>query len=318
MARLAVVLALAAAALASPPAPASFPGRNGDIALLHTHGARYQVPQHELRRYHPRTGAMRRVSLCGVASHTDQRYCETAWAPAAAPGGGRMAFLTSGVRPPAGASLRILDLATLEQRLVPLPAGLHGLNQYHELSWLPGADRLVATRRLDPFEPLDPMEPMPPTGIFTLGLDGSEQAMLAADASAPDAAIDGRVAFVRRGNVHVVHPGGAGRRLTRRGGADPSFSPRGRWIAFSRGAYLFAAPSGGGPPVRLARGGHAAWSPDGRRIAFLHESAYGEVTLRVLDWATRRVLRVPRTHVGSNDALSDSLVQGPEWLPRPR
>jgi hypothetical protein len=169
---------------------------------------------------------------------------------------------------------------------------------------------------LDPFEPLDPMGPLPPTGIFTLGIDGSDQAMLAAHASAPDAAIDGRVAFVRRRTVHVRDPGGAVRRLTR--GTEPSFSPRGRWIAFTRGAHVYAVSTRGGRPSRLARGTSPAWSPDGRQIAFLHEGAYCELELRAVSWRTRRERRVSRASVGSTDSLSGTLVHGPEWLPRPR
>jgi Tol biopolymer transport system component len=82
--------------------------------------------------------------------------------------------------------------------------------------------------------------------------------------------VDGRAVFAHDGNLFVMSRGGVPRRLTYRGGADPSWSPRGRWIAFTRKHDLYLVDSRGGRARRLTwRGGdYPAWSPDGRKIAF--------------------------------------------------
>jgi hypothetical protein len=52
-------------------------------------------------------------------------------------------------------------------------------------------------------------------------------------------AIDGRLAFVRRGQVYVKRPGARARRLAR--GGDPSWSPHARRIAFVRHDAIYRA-----------------------------------------------------------------------------
>jgi TolB protein len=92
---------------------------------------------------------------------------------------------------------------------------------------------------------------------------------------------NGRIAFIRDGNVWTMRPDGTGQRqLTTSGTArDPAWSPDGTKIAFARfspttgGAYdIWVMRAGGGGKTRITT--HAAdemfpaWSPDGRWIAF--------------------------------------------------
>ena len=82
-----------------------------------------------------------------------------------------------------------------------------------------------------------------------------------------------------RPDIYVMRADGSGvRRMTRKGGGEPAWSPDGRRIAYSRtlsgsfGASIWVVGARGGTERRLTRGGEAqwepTWSPDGRRIAF--------------------------------------------------
>jgi len=55
-----------------------------------------------------------------------------------------------------------------------------------------------------------------------------------------------------RGDVYLVRRDGSGlRRLTRRGGYSPAWSPDGRWIAFIRAGDLYVVRTTGGHLRRL-------------------------------------------------------------------
>ena len=55
--------------------------------------------------------------------------------------------------------------------------------------------------------------------------------------------------------------GGHARRLTRKGGADPAWSPDGKLIAFERGGWIWTMRPNGKEQRRLVRGTQPAWQP---------------------------------------------------------
>jgi TolB protein len=92
---------------------------------------------------------------------------------------------------------------------------------------------------------------------------------------------DGKnIAFVSgrdgHGHVYVMSPDGTGTRRvtdTAKDDSHPTWSPGGKWIAFSREGALFRVPAAGGPATRLLNNapGHAAdpeYSPDGKLLAY--------------------------------------------------
>jgi hypothetical protein len=108
-------------------------------------------------------------------------------------------------------------------------------------------------------------------GVWISDVFGAHARRLTANGSAPAWSARDRIAFVRAGQVWLVRPNGHGlRRLTRRGGASPTFSPHGTQLAFSRRGAIVVLNLASSR-TRTIRGTGAtdlAWSPDGRRFAF--------------------------------------------------
>jgi Tol biopolymer transport system component len=142
------------------------------------------------------------------------------------------------------------------------------------------------------------------------------------DARSLDWSSDGRLAYIQDGNLFVVRPGKPARRLTWRGAGDPSWSPHGKRIAFTRRGQLYAMPSKGGRASRLTgRGGERpAWSPDGLKIAFLRAPPKTDTLfLYVLDLKRARVRRLSDEELERrpSGAYFSGIVSSPEWQPLP-
>ena len=96
----------------------------------------------------------------------------------------------------------------------------------------------------------------------------------------------GQIAFFSRrdgGGIYLIPTFGGAERLLVRGGSQPSFSPDGRWVAYTvGGSYLadskvFVMPAGGGAAKRIAAdipwASEPVWSPDGRHLLVLGAAA---------------------------------------------
>ncbi|MFL5912256.1 MAG: TolB family protein [Gaiellaceae bacterium] len=127
--------------------------------------------------------------------------------------------------------------------------------------------------------------------IFTETANGTRRTRIAGGTD-PEWSPDGRsIAFVRDGNLYLVHAsGGAERRLTSDGGnAGPSWAPSGKAIAFWHGYTVATVSSNGSGRRSLAGGMQPAWSPDGKLIAYAGDG--GVWTMRPNGAAKRLLVR---------------------------
>ena len=203
------------------------------------------------------------------------------------------------------------------QRIGRVPLG----QRYWDVRWAPDESAFLAVRDLDPADPAP--SPQGPTGVYLLNSDGSERSLLATDASAADWCADGRIVVAQHGDIWVIEasrPGGV-RRLTRRGGSDPSCSPHSRQVTFTRRDAIWTIPTKGGRARRLTTGFAPVWSPDGKQIACLREARgrYDlETNLYRIGLRRRVVRRVSEEPLMVDDPYSDASVQDPDWQPLPR
>jgi TolB protein len=321
VARLTVaLLVVAAAVVMAAPANATFPGRNGSILVVEQFQRSGVYGEGKLVAIDPRTGRKRALWQCGGPAQPISQ-CDAVTTPAVSPRGDPAAVMS--MRRPGGPpswTLTYIDLASASTRSVELTTGEYFPTDDHGrvLRWMGDGSSLSVVQYAPDFSG--------PGLHRRLSFDGTlGPAIGPPGASSLDWAIDGRAAFVAGSNLFVLSPDGSRRRLTRRGGADPSWSPRGSWIAFTRAGQIWVVRSDGGHPKQLTRkGGESpAWSPDGRYIAFLRASrdpaAKAGKYLWVLDRRSGRARRLganPVELVGYG--ASQYHASAPEWQPIPR
>jgi hypothetical protein len=100
---------------------------------------------------------------------------------------------------------------------------------------------------------------------------------LAGTAQAAYSGNDGRIAFVRGGDIYTITPGGSGlHRLTANGhSSGPRWSPTGRRIAYLRNGNLWIMNADGTHQAQVTNAAPAStdarptWSPNGRYLAFV-------------------------------------------------
>jgi Tol biopolymer transport system component len=297
-ARSALLLALVLAALACEPAAATFPGRNGYIVLTTGDGSRY-VNQHiSLLRFAPRLGVPRETLVCDEIGSVASLRCLTISRGAFAPDGARLAATVF-----EGAVSALWTLNPDGQRIDRVPLSTN----YGEVRWAPNESAFIAVGDM---------------GVVALNGDGSERSLLASGATAADWCADGRVVVARYGEIWVLdvsRPGGS-RRLTWKGGADPSCEPDSSRVAFTRRDAIWTISTNGGRARRLTPGYAPVWSPDGKQIAYLREIRRTEWQTHLYRVGLRRLIvrQVSNEPLTVDDAYSDRWVQDPDWQPLPR
>ena len=311
-ARYALLLALAVAALACEPAAATFPGRNGEIVLTSGTGSRY-VNQHiSLLRFATRFGLPLEAPVCAEFTENHALDCQLVGRGAFTPDGARIAVTVF-----EGAVTALWTLNPHGQRIGRVPL----TTDYWDVRWAPDESAFLALRYLDPGAPLDPSH-YGPAAVSVLNTDGSERSLLASDVTGADWCADGRVVVAQHGEIWVIDATrpGAVRRLTYKGGADPSCSPGNHQVAFTRRSAIWTIPTGGGRARRVTLGYAPVWSPDGKQIAYLRERrGRYDLETKLYRVGLRRLIvrRVSDDYLKSTDPYSDRWVQDPDWQPLP-
>lgn len=314
--RCALLLALALLALASEPAAATFPGRNGDIVLTYSLGSRYAQQQMRLLRYAPRLGPGRQSPVCSLQSSPGPVRCVGVGRAAFTPDGARLATAVTELNLQGGNTWGLWTLNAEGGLINRVPLA----SAYGDVRWAPDESAFLAVRNLDPNAPA--FQPNLGTGVYILNRDGSERSLLATNATGADWCADGRVVVAQYGEIWVLDLSrpGSSRRLTRKGGAEPSCSPDSREVAFTRGRALWKVPTDGGRARRLVVGRAPVWSPDGKQVAYLREIRRGPDfhTFLYRVGLRRLVVRqVSRNSLMTSDPFDDAGAQDPDWQPIP-
>jgi Dipeptidyl peptidase IV (DPP IV) N-terminal region len=318
---LALIAVAAATVAVAAPAHATFPGRNGEIFWTEEEpgSSPAEVQLHALN---PRTGKDRLVFEC----HTNPigaEACNSATSAAASPDGHVALISTADVSASqAGGelvpTLRLFDRFGARRDIDLSPSVVYRSDgEGRRLRFLNDGVTLAAETYAGHFTT--------PYLHRLLGTDGTLGTQVGpTNALSFDWSIHGRAVFVKNGNLFLLAPDGATRRLTRRGGAAPSWSPHGKRIVFVRKHDLYVMDAKGGPARRLTRrgGDWPTWSPDGRKIAFVRwkphrtdEFTYeGIPYLFVLDLRSGRAQQVLDREL----PFDRYFATPPEWQPLPR
>jgi TolB protein len=271
---LALVLVLVTAA----PATASFPGRNGLLAVA----ANGDSTSDTIYVGRPDGGGMRALpSPCPPGP--PQPPWDTCFvdAPSWSPDGTRLAFSSIRGTVP---QLWIVNADGTGLHQVP------GVNGFRP-AWSPDGQRLAFS--VDARDEQDCLF----RDLYTVNADGSGLSLLTRRADNPDWSVRGEIAFEReraywtsgdgaecalRASVFVMRQGGEPRRVAVNSGS-PNWAPGGRTIAYvSRGGIRRKRVGADGAGRLLRRHGsyELAWSPDGRFILFRRSNRLGMMDAR--------------------------------------
>lgn len=284
------LLVVLAALAVSPAAHATFPGSNGRIAASGVVGqggdrteALVTLPAEGKGRGRGQRFLRECTRVDGEpeeGSECDSEYRSPAWAP----NGGRLVF-------DAGRSLALINANRSGFKLLPASSADDG-----DPAFSPSGRQIVFHGRAGGSQ-----------AVFMRRVNGGSARRVAARASAPDWSRRNRIAFVRGATIFSITPNGRG--LDRVGpGQDPSWSPSGRSIAFSRSDGIYVARADGSRARRVVRCRGCetpVFSPDGK--------------LLVIDFRGLRTVRA------SNGRLVRKLIDDvrgsidfsePAWQPR--
>ncbi len=290
---LGVGLVPAALAVTTSIAQASFPGRNGSLVLTSQAGRGFN----DTRLLLMSRGSARLTSLPACSQFATPK-CLASGAPAVTPDGRAVSLISleatsNGARQ---SDLREFALPAGTLRISPIGSGTTSAAYAgsYDLAWSPSGTQLLAERYRDPATDGSPKD------LTLLQRNGAEVRTVVMNASQPDWSTRNQIAFVRGRRILAGPIAGPYRPIAAGGAQAPSWSPGGRWMAFSRGRYLWAVAARGGKARRLATvaahrptlgGASPAWSPDGKWLAFYREATQDGDRTRIayaLNWKTRR------------------------------
>jgi Tol biopolymer transport system component len=301
----------------APAAQGSFPGRNGHIAYVHsshaTEGEDGEGPSTSVRSLMVgRLFASERFTLRSCTT-VDQVPQDSACAashdsPAYSPTGDSLLV-------DAGDRLATLDSDGSDFRLLPQQTTNDGAP-----AWAPDGTRFV-------FTGVAAGATAPDLYVYNLAR-GRARRLTTTGGAAPAWSsrnrivyVSGYASFVDRpptGRLALINPDGSGRRrLTRKNGLAPNWSPHGTKIAFVRKGKLYVIGANGKGLRRV--GGRrfsieatdVTWSPDGRYLA--HHGF--EDGISVVDASGRREYEFELGQYSSGSSF-DSFE--PDWQPLPR
>jgi TolB protein len=269
--------AYAALLAAAPAASASFPGRNGLLAFALVD----PDPPGPSALYvdRPFGGPRRQILDCNSLG-----LCPQGNKASSSPDGSTIAF-----DPQLGGSIALVGFNGSNPQTISVPS----VDQVASVAWSPNGRSFVLAATSDSAPNGDIFTgAIVPGGFLTrrLGFPG---------AGDPDWSTNNRIAVEQPLNpnnpanpnnqIVAANPDGSGRQqLTGRGGLDPSWSPHGGFLAFTRAGqiYTMRVPSrGSGRGLRrlTRRGGfNPTWSPDGRWLAFERVTRPGQISIYVM------------------------------------
>jgi dipeptidyl aminopeptidase/acylaminoacyl peptidase len=264
------------------PAWATFPGRNGTIVYEWANLSKYGGSPTSIRVVDPRTRRTRVLRDCPLQSHPQIPVSEPdclVSAPRYSPDGLRIAFPSVEFAYPSreawqsrpGLGLMASDGTGFEHHTTPV--------SYQGLAWSPAGDQFLLQRAAGFSQP---------RAIFLAALDGTELTQVTSESTqAPDWSTTGEIAFNRANpactflceDIWVTRAGGTPRQVTYSGGFNPSWSPHGTKLAFSRwvregqvDVYLIGKDGRGRRRLTYRGGLSPSWSPDGKWIAFIRDN----------------------------------------------
>jgi Tol biopolymer transport system component len=290
------------------PAQATFPGRNGAIAFVHSSSSGDSAPILDTR-------SLEVALRGGLAEPRPLLECEltdgvpsggnctgtTFASPSYSANGRRIVFDT-------GDRLAVIDSDGSDLTLLPATTANDG-----DPAFSPNGERIAFTGTND----------RGTTDVYVRRLDGGPARVLVYDASAPAWSSRNRLAYVREGNVYSADPNGRRRRFVT-SGVSPDWSPSGRRLVLVRpdpnltfaggtGRLFVVDASGRGLRRIGARNdlSNPVWSPDGHWIAF---DGFDLGVYRRRLTGRPRLHEVAPTQIGSEGAFV--AAGSPTWQPR--